>query len=104
MAVDGGTPVGFAGYVRSAQWHDAVYLCRSGVLASHRGHGLQKRLIRAREQHARKRGYRWALTDTFDNPASSNSLISSGYRLYEPARPWGKRGALYWRKKLERTE
>jgi hypothetical protein len=40
------------------------------------------------------------ITDTYLNPASSNSLISCGFRLFEPSNPWGARGTLYWRKKL----
>lgn len=93
--------VGFSGMVLSSQFTDCVYLCRAGVLPYHRGRGLQKRLIQARLNKARKMGMNWAVTDTYDNPASSNSLISAGFKLYDPSRPWGMEGALYWRKKLK---
>jgi GNAT superfamily N-acetyltransferase len=103
IAFDGAVPVAFAGSTNSTRWSDAMYLCRAGVVESHRGLGLQKRLIRVRESHARRQGANWAITDTHTNPASANNLLSRGYRLYEPAAPWGKRGALYWRKNLRTT-
>lgn len=74
------------------------YLARSGVIRSHRGNGLQARLIRAREIKARRIGLAGLLTDTTDNPASSNSLIRCGFRLYEPETPWAFKHSLYWRK------
>jgi GNAT superfamily N-acetyltransferase len=102
LAFDGDEPVGFAGLYQSSRWCDAGYLCRAGVVPSHRGQGLQKRLIRARERKARAVGFRWLITDTNDNPSSGNSLISSGFRLYSPSKPWAADGALYWRKPIER--
>lgn len=92
-----GKPVGFAGMVRSAQWINAGYLCRAGVLRTHTGYGLQKKLIQARINQARKLNWEWVLTDTTDNPASANSLISMGFKLYEPSVPWAFKNSLYWR-------
>jgi GNAT superfamily N-acetyltransferase len=100
LGFDGGEPVAFCAMAQSIRWQDTVYLARSGVLESHRGLGLQKRMITIRESYARRRGYNWAVTDTTDNPASANSLISKGYRLYIPGAPWGYKNSLYWRKKL----
>lgn len=100
VAYEGCEPVAFAGVVQSSQWIDAGYLCRSGVLPAYRGKGLQKRLIRARERKAREMGWNWLITDTRHNPASSNSLIACGYRLFIPSRPWGHSDAIYWRKEL----
>ena len=48
-----GQPVGFAGLYQASSWSDAGYLCRSGVLPLARGQGLQKRLLRVRENKAR---------------------------------------------------
>lgn len=104
IAYDGELPVAFAGVLQSVRWADTGYLCRAGVIRSHRGQGLQRRLIRVREQKARRLGWNWLITDTFNNPASANSLIGSGYRLFEPSKPWSFNGALYWRKKLEREQ
>lgn len=94
------TPVAFCVLAPSIRWADCVYLARSGVVAEFRGYGLQKKMITLREKLARKQGYKWVVTDTSENPPSANSLISRGYRLYEPSRPWGLSNAIYWRKKL----
>jgi GNAT superfamily N-acetyltransferase len=93
-------PCAFAGLIPSVRWTDTGYLCRAGVLSSHRGQGVQKRLIRARVRQARALGWNWLITDTYQNPASSNSLISTGFKLFEPTKPWGANGTLYWRLKL----
>jgi len=93
-------PCAFAGLVPSVRWLDTGYLCRAGVLPSHRGQGVQKRLIRARVRQARALGWSWLITDTYENPASSNSLIATGFKLFEPSKPWGAKGTLYWRLKL----
>lgn len=98
-----GRPIAFAGLWSSVRFAQAGYLCRAGVLPTHRGHGLQRRLIRVRERKARSLGWRWLMTDTVPyNPASSNSLIHCGYRMYVPAKPWciGD-DAIYWRRELE---
>lgn len=95
-----GKPVGFAGLVRSAQWTNAGYMCRAGVLPEYQGHGLQKRLIQARIKKAKSLNWEWLITDTTDNPASANSLISAGFKLYEPSVPWGYKHSLYWRLRI----
>ena len=95
-----GKPVGFAGLVRSTRWSDTGYFCRAGVLDSFTGHGLQKRLIRVRLAQAKKLGWNWCITDTTDNPASSNSLISCGFKMYTPANPWSFKNACYWKCKV----
>lgn len=94
-------PCAFAGLVSSVRWLDTGYLCRSGVLPSHRGQGLQKRLIRARVRQARALGWKWLITDTHENPASANSLIACGFKLFEPTKPWGAKQTLYWRLNLK---
>jgi len=96
----GGEPAGFGGYQQSHQFSNAIYLCRSGVLKGYRGNNLQKKLIRVRINHAKKLGYEWAVTDTRDNPASVNSLISCGFKNYEPINPWAFSNSMYWRKEL----
>lgn len=98
---DGEESVAFAGMTKSSRWHDTIYLCRAGVMWAHRGHGLQKRLIKAREAYARRLGYRWLITDTArENFASANSLVACGFRLYRPSKPFGRKGALYWKKRI----
>jgi GNAT superfamily N-acetyltransferase len=93
-------PVAFAGLTKAYAATPAGYLKRSGVLRAHRGNGLQQRLIRVREQQARKNGWRVMLTDTTKNIPSANSLIREGYQLFLPAHPWAWDYSLYWRKDL----
>ncbi len=95
-----GQPVGFAGLYQSSTWSDAGYLCRSGVLPLARGQGLQKRLLRVREIKGRSLGWKWLITDTTSNPASANSLINRGFKMFEPSRPWGLPTACYWKKEI----
>lgn len=76
------------------------YLKRCGVLPAYQGNGLQRKLIRVREIQARKLGMTHIFTDTTDNPASANSLIGAGYRLWTPKNPWAWKHTLYWNKEL----
>ena len=94
------TPIAFCVLAPSLQWSDCVYLARAGVVKEFRGRGLQKRMISIRERWARKQGYKWIVSDTTENPASANSLIGRGYKIYEPSNPWGFKHSLYWRKRL----
>lgn len=98
IAYDDDEPVAFGGMYRSVNWDDGVYLVRSGVAESYRGMGLQKRLIRVRLNHAARHGFRHAVTETTLNPASSNSLIACGFKIFAPPRPWGLKDAIYFRK------
>jgi GNAT superfamily N-acetyltransferase len=105
LAFAGAVPVAFAcAAPAGASWPNAAFMALSGVTKAHRGHGLQKRLLRVREAWARSVGYTVAITYTaHSNNASSNSLISAGYKLYRPASEWGMDHALYWRKNLDAT-
>jgi len=98
-----GEAVGFGGIVPSTRWSDAMYLCRAGVVRAHQGQGLQKRLIRQRIKVAKQLGMNWVISDTHQNPASANSLISVGFKMFEPSTPWGFKTALYWKYKIKRA-
>jgi len=100
IATKDGNDIGFAGLVRTVSWTDCGYLCRAGVVPDARGHGLQKQFIRVRLRQAKALGWKWVVTDTTDNPASANSLISTGFKLFQPTKPWGFKNTLYWRRKL----
>lgn len=101
IGYDGELAVAFASLHPSSQWSDAGYLSRAGVLPSHRGQGLQKRLLRVRERRAKALGLTWLVTDTASyNVASSNNLAACGYKLFRPTNPWGYEDAIYWRKEL----
>lgn len=100
IAYKGDEPVGFAGMKESLSFPGNGYLCRAGVLEAHRGNGLQPRLLAARERKARELGFKWLLSDTYDNPHSTNNLIKAGFRAYEHPEPYGATGTNYWRKAL----
>lgn len=95
-----GSPAGFTGVTQSSLAEEYGYLKRSGVVAAHRGHGLQKRFIRVRERRARKNGWRYLISDTTDNVPSSNNLIRTGYVLTDSYQPWAWKNSLYWIKKV----
>lgn len=95
-----GEPVAFAGMRPAFSEPDAAYLSRCGVLAGHRGHGLQRRLLYARLAAAKRQGFKTVITTTYCNPHSSNNLIRCGFRMYEPASPWGATGTNYWRRSV----
>jgi GNAT superfamily N-acetyltransferase len=103
IAYDGELPVAFAGVCQSYRWADTGYLCRAGVIRSHRGQGIQRRLVRVRELKGKRLGWNWLVTDTAPwNMPSANSLIGCGFRMFRPSRPWGIEGALYWRKRISK--
>lgn len=93
----GGEALGFAG---AKLWalDGHCYLARAGVVGAARGQGLQKRFIRARVAWAKKQGALGCYTYTIANPASANSLISCGFRAFEPLYRWGGNSAVYWLK------
>lgn len=110
-------PVGFACLTRGHTVRNVGYLAWAGVMPSHRGQGLQKRLIQARVQRATKWGCQRALSYTRAyNPASGNNLAACGFRMYTPSVNWAWEGALalshpkqtlkpeadilYWQRKL----
>ena len=95
-----GRAVGFAGMKQSSQFGNCVFLHRSGVVFEHTGNGLQKRLIKARLRKAKLMGFEIAVSDTSHNPASANSLINCGFKMYKPSKPWGWDYTCYWRLKL----
>jgi predicted acetyltransferase len=100
IAYKDGISCGFAGLVNSAWWSDCGYLIRCGVVPNFRGYGLQKKFIRIRVRQAKALGLNWLITSTYDNPASANSLISCGFKMFNPSKPWMAKHTSYWRLKL----
>jgi len=102
IAYQDGNPVAFAALRVLPPGDDTspCYLSRAGVLPNARGQGLQKKLIRARVQYAKKRGAPIVITDTADNPHSANSLIAEGFRMYNPSQRWALPNSNYWYKNL----
>ena len=93
---------GFCGYLPFEPFKGYVYLKRAAVFPEYRGRGLQHSMIRQREAHARSLGKTHAITETeITNPASGNSMIKNGYKLFAPMRPWtADKEYVYWIKEL----
>lgn len=80
-----GGAVGFASCRPSVVGADTAFLSRAGVVYGSRGHGLQRRLIRARLTWARKQGFTRAITFAhWDNVPSLRSLVKEGFLPYRP--------------------
>lgn len=97
-----GEPVGFAGMRPAVTDPEAAFLCLAGVLASHRGKGLQRKLVRKRLELAKQEGYARVISHTMTwNVHSSNNLVREGFELYWPAvRFGGAADVNYWTKGL----
>ena len=107
---DGDKPAAYCAW--KAVEHDGVavgFHYRGGVLAAYRGHGLQRRMLRLREDEMRQQGLAKAVTYTdADGAASMRNLIAEGYRPYVPTPTTtlsglgrlGRVGFVHWEKKL----
>jgi len=85
LAMDGRDVVGFGVLVcrPDGDHYPGWYLRMAAVLPSHRGMGLQQRLIRARLAYAEKHGASVVSTYTRpDNDRSQRALYSCGFRPY----------------------
>lgn len=82
IACAGKEPVAYAGLLPQ-EGASKAFLCRAGVIHAARGGGLQKRLVRVREAHARRSGIPRLYTYVSAwNFASMNTLIGCGFRPY----------------------
>ncbi len=60
-----------------------AFLHRAGILPSHEGMGLQRRMVRVREAWARSQGCEVAVTYTSkDNAPSMANLLKEGYKFW----------------------
>lgn len=93
-------PAGFAGgFVWAPDKY--FYLSRAGVLPEFRGNGIQNRLIDVRHRYAKKHDCLGSYTYTHpENIPSNNSLINSGFKLFQPYYRWAGSEFLYWHKKV----
>lgn len=92
--------------------HDRVpvgFHYRGGVLPDHRGRGLQRQMLRLREEEMRRHGLAKAVTYTdADGAASMRNLIAEGYRPYAPTPDTtlsgigrlGRVGFVHWEKTI----
>lgn len=93
-------PVAFAGMTPARKEPNVGYFKRAGVHPKHRGKGLQVRLMRVREQKARKLGWTHLVSECTNTPYSANNFIKAGFEIYQPANPWAFDNSIYWWKRL----
>mgnify|MGYP005817375731 CR=1 FL=1 len=102
LALSGAEPVGFVGITPASYMPHTGYLSRVGVVGRHRGQGLQRRLMRACDRHAKREGWGTIYTDCASfNVQSANNLFRAGYALFRPDPLWCGEEWLYWRKRLD---
>jgi len=73
---------------------------RAWVKKSHRGLGIQRRMIKTRLKAASTFCHIAITYTTLDNFPSANNLISCGFRLYLPEYSYGGSDKLYFQKLL----
>ncbi len=85
---DNAVPAAYCAWKKVEQGGAAVgFHYRGGVLPDYRGQGLQKHMLKLREQEMRQHGLTKAVTYTdADGAASMRNLIAEGYRPYVPTR------------------
>jgi len=77
------------------------FFSRVGVMPSHRGQGLQRKLMATMERHGRAAGWRSIVTYTAGhNGYSTHNILSAGYRTYEPRKSYVGWECVHMRKKL----
>lgn len=100
-AWDGDHLVGLCSAVRLEAEPSVVFLSSTAVLRTHRGRGLQRRMVRHRIRWARRQGARVVITYTRnDNWPSAANLVREGFQWYAPARSWAGAGMWYFRRDL----
>ena len=78
-----GTPIAY-GAITWKSNNTYGFLSRAGVHEDHRGHGIQKEMIKRRVAAAKKLGIIYVMSYTVPSGyASSNSLINNGFKLYK---------------------
>jgi len=96
-----GIQIGFAGMVPLAPFENYGYLKRCYVGPDHHGHGLQYRLMCARELKARQLGWTHLVSEcAASNTHSAANFRKAGFELCEPEQRWGAKDSIYWVKAL----
>ena len=95
---DHGTLCGFCGMVPAEPFVGVMYLKRAYISPDHRGHGLQLRMLEAREAKARELGWRQLVAET-TSPYAARNFERAGFEHVEPEQKWAG-NALYFSKIL----
>lgn len=76
------------------------YFKRCFVMPGHHGHGLQYRLMKARELKARQLCWTTLVSECHEgNSYSAANFRKFGFEQFEPEQPWAK-DSIYWIKTL----
>lgn len=101
VADQNNAPAAFAGLVAMVPFDGVGYMKRAYVRPEHRGHGLQLRLMQARERKARELGWSMLVGECdADNHASAHNFIKAGFVVCEPEQPWARLGSVYFVKRI----
>ena len=93
-------PVAFAGLVPFEPIPNIGYLKRCYVNPDHHGHGLQFRLMAARESKAKQLGWTHLVSECrVNNKYSTANFTKAGFIQCEPEQPW-ERDSVYWVKAI----
>lgn len=92
-----GRKVGFCALHPLVREPSVCFLARAGVLKTHQGKGMQKRMISTRVSYAKVQDFSHVLTyASLDNYPSLTNLIKSNFKLYDPAYKWAGRDVMYF--------
>lgn len=93
-------PVAFAGLVENVPFKGVGYFKRCHVMPDHHGHGIQFRMMMARELKARQLGWTQLVSECHaSNNHSANNFRRAGFEQVWPEQPWA-RDSIYWAKAL----
>jgi GNAT superfamily N-acetyltransferase len=94
-------PVAFAGLVWFEPCFGVGYLKRCFVLPDHHGHGLQYRLLIARELKAKQLGWTMLLCEcSAENRWSAANFLKCGFQRVDPEQKWATPNDQYFAKVL----
>lgn len=81
--------------------HGVWFFSRVGVMPSHRGQGLQRKLMAVMEKHGRREGWHGIVTYCVGrNGHSIANILEAGYRTWAPRRSYVGFQVVHLRKKL----
>jgi GNAT superfamily N-acetyltransferase len=82
--------------------HGILYMDRGGVYSKYRKQGIHRKLIKVRENFAKKNGYSKVITYVMkDNFASLFTLVRCDYRMYTPEYLYAGSNVIYLIKENE---
>jgi len=92
--------VAFAGMVPMEPFPNVGYLKRCFVMPGHYGHGIQYRMLKARELRARQLKWTMLVSECrADNEYSANNFRRAGFDEFMPEQPWSQ-DSIYFKKIL----